>query len=244
MSLDCRKPKGLFLVNTAENTRSGFTLIELLVVISIISLLVSILLPALSGARDAAKTILCASRMRTIGLAGQMYIADNSRRLPYAYDWSPTEKEGRGPWCWPGAWAGQYMDLDRYSRISVGSGLWQSMAEANFSCPARGNHPVVPSYDVFSYGMNIHCGMLWWGYPMRKENDVKTPSAAVMLVDVEGIWPPNAGAGDGARFYLTGPGGWDESYAYRHRNLLNVLFLDGHVTTAGKNKTDKLVWEF
>ena len=54
--------------------RCGFTLIELLVVISIISLLLSILLPALSGARERAQGIMCATRQRQIGLAFMTYV--------------------------------------------------------------------------------------------------------------------------------------------------------------------------
>jgi prepilin-type N-terminal cleavage/methylation domain-containing protein len=54
----------------------GFTLIELLVVLSIMSLLVAILLPALSKARDAAKTAACLSNVRSLGLGAFLYAND------------------------------------------------------------------------------------------------------------------------------------------------------------------------
>lgn len=60
--------------------RRAFSLIELLVVIAIIALLVSILLPALASARRAARTAVCQSNMRQIGVAHQSYAAQ-SRQL-------------------------------------------------------------------------------------------------------------------------------------------------------------------
>lgn len=64
---------------------AGFTLIELLVVISIISLLISILLPALSKARESARIITCGSQMRQQGYAFEMYMGDYAGRVPNAY---------------------------------------------------------------------------------------------------------------------------------------------------------------
>ena len=58
------------------NTRIAFTLIELLVVIAIISLLVSILLPSLTKARDLAKRVACMSNLKNIGLGMAMYRQD------------------------------------------------------------------------------------------------------------------------------------------------------------------------
>jgi prepilin-type N-terminal cleavage/methylation domain-containing protein/prepilin-type processing-associated H-X9-DG protein len=65
--------------------KRAFTLVELLVVIGIIALLISILLPALSKAKEAANTVKCASNLRQIGIGLAGYVADNKGTLPASY---------------------------------------------------------------------------------------------------------------------------------------------------------------
>jgi prepilin-type N-terminal cleavage/methylation domain-containing protein/prepilin-type processing-associated H-X9-DG protein len=73
---DSRRPR------TMKKQKKGFTLIELLVVISIIALLVSILLPALSSAREQAKMAVCSVHLNGLGKAVVMYTLDTKDALP------------------------------------------------------------------------------------------------------------------------------------------------------------------
>lgn len=74
-------------IQTRSVGRNAFTLIELLVVISIISLLVAILLPALTQARKAAAGAQCMANQRGVGSALSLYCSDNKGWTP---DYSVT----------------------------------------------------------------------------------------------------------------------------------------------------------
>lgn len=81
----------------------GFTLIELLVVVAIISLLVAILLPSLSRARNLAKGTVCLSNMRQLSYATVMYRDENQAYPPFRWPSGGTPNEfgrNRPRWHW------------------------------------------------------------------------------------------------------------------------------------------------
>ena len=60
----------------------AFTLIELLVVVSIITLLMAFLLPALQRARKQARAVVCQAHLKQWGTVRMLYVEDNEGRLP------------------------------------------------------------------------------------------------------------------------------------------------------------------
>ncbi len=69
--------KERMILHSYSDRRDGFSLIELLVVISIIALLLAILLPSLSGARQQSQSTLCLTRLRSLSQGWHMYADDN-----------------------------------------------------------------------------------------------------------------------------------------------------------------------
>lgn len=121
---------------SVRKTPGGFTLIELLVVIGIISVLISILLPAIRKARVAATNANCLSNIRQVGIAMLAYEVEN-RRLPVH----------NSEWNYPGAVVAQG-SADQVSR--------------NGSAYAKSDTRLI--YEKYIKNVNfMHCPFLpWW----------------------------------------------------------------------------------
>jgi prepilin-type N-terminal cleavage/methylation domain-containing protein/prepilin-type processing-associated H-X9-DG protein len=93
--------------------RNGFTLVELLVVIAIIGMLVSLLLPAVQSAREAARRMSCQNNLKQIGLAFHNFESARGGLPPRRY---ASETEGYTGW---GLFILPYMEgstiFDRYN---------------------------------------------------------------------------------------------------------------------------------
>src|SRR5437879_12682799 len=77
--------------NSVWKFSRAFTLVELLVVIAIIAVLASLLLPALSKAKESARCASCMNNLRQIGLSSVTYSLDQNGHLPWFRNWLVTK---------------------------------------------------------------------------------------------------------------------------------------------------------
>ena len=128
-----------------HRTRPAFTLVELLVVIGIIALLISILLPALSKARESANTVKCAANLRGIGQGFARYVAENRQTFPPCVDYNGEHKPlnvSKGYVHWSAFIHGQTPD-------TTDDGIYRSTnAWAMFECPSL-DHGGLPPTNTF-----------------------------------------------------------------------------------------------
>jgi prepilin-type N-terminal cleavage/methylation domain-containing protein len=209
-----------------QHNRFGFTLIELLVVISIISLLIAVLLPALQGARKSSRNVQCLSQLRQIGLAYHAYLSDNRQYIPADGAWSSnigTANDHIGPW--PRL-------MRQYLGPTDAGGMFKVLI-----CPET-TGKYTSQYYHSTYGGNLFRAFkpLWLSWPATNPvfDHINDQSQVMMLMD----YAPNYRYVDPNNLSLINNGGTMGSTTYHYTDIfrhlsekLNMIYLDGHAKT-------------
>jgi len=183
----------------------GFTLVELLVVIGIIAVLVSILLPSLNRAREAANQTKCLSNLRQLGMAFQMYLNENKGAFPYSGRYDIPKNED---WLWwqETPYAGRVQADIRQSAIAKYLAPNGNVNADFFRCPSDdlSQRPAaLPGGQyLYSYSMNYFLEDSPYdpvaGYKAPRLSSIKNTSDKIILVEEDAYTAEGTGINDGA----------------------------------------------
>jgi prepilin-type N-terminal cleavage/methylation domain-containing protein/prepilin-type processing-associated H-X9-DG protein len=213
-----------------SNRGHAFSLVELLIVIAVIAVLASLLLPSLSRGKARAVRIQCASNLKEIGLAIEMYLNESEDRLP-------------GP-----VWMGQPFQYDQNETNALIFFLWRDLGlplpsalrrdAPIFLCPGytRLAPPALPGVERVSMMVNPDIDpdpantVRPFGYPGRPGDP---PEDALKAGELEHYSPARAFAlvdADKRNAPLPGNPWWGQLPGKPvHGTMRNTLYFDWHV---------------
>jgi len=211
----------------------GFTLIELLVVIAVVSVLLAILLPALSYARCQAKRVVCRGNLRQIAQAWHMYLDDNEGRFYQCVNANVTY----------GGWRGRNPSLQN-ARRPLNSYILGDMKDVPgspgdaevFKCPSDEGGLIgqgMPCYDLF--GTSYQTNVLLIGQDQKGW----LPDATLLAEINAHLKDLNVSkVNNPSQLLLVGDYGWANDWEpdlprvgdwHGRRYCHNLAYLDGHV---------------
>lgn len=211
-----RAAEGLLRAGHSGNRRNSFTLLELLIVISILVILIALLLPALKGARETARTILCVGNLKQMSVAYTFY-AD---RTGFCMPERPTIRHEVD---------GNYNTWE-YEIMELLGGKGKSPTQA-LKCP------VAAGYGEKSYGLNaVSAG--YWLYALRGVRPISSilsPSQAITLLEYGYGYGYPYLVYDWIHLGSRHGNGQKDTVGRYVSGKINQAYFDGHVATLLRN---------
>ena len=208
---------------------SAFTLVELLVVIAVIGIVASLLLPALTASKAAAKRIQCVDNLRQLGLAARMYWDDNDD-LTFRYLNGATNG-GRLYWF---GWLKPGAEGDREFDPTQGALYPYLQGTGVEVCPSLDYRSSLYKYKArgaaYGYGYNLYLGQ-----SSIQLSRITRPGDTVLLADAAQVNDFQAPASPEhpmlEEFYYldADEGSGYPNVHFRHQRQANAVFCDGHV---------------
>lgn len=217
-----------------DRPSAGFTLIELLVVIGIIAILASLLLPAVFAANKKAQTAACATNLKQLQLAFNLYTDDNNGTMPLMFDGAPL-----GYWeSLPGSWVlGNAQRSADPEHLRQGT-LWEYTSRSGgiYKCPSDRStvlhEPDIPRLRSYALCFKLN-GAITGDHPLDEPSNVFGKELRIQRPsEIFGFLNVSEDTIDTAAFtweWDTRDLMWIHYPGFRHGGVSNLSFLDGHV---------------
>ncbi len=220
----------------------GFTLVEMLLVVALISLLISLLLPALGKAKDRTQITVCASNLQTINSATVQFATDNLRQFPAGRSWVSGS--------WTNINGVRNGTLYKYMGENEGAYVCPEFVDARSWWESNQNGEA-----AWTYSLNEYFGETWQGKNgVRTMSNVQKPSEVHMYSDenawkIQGLSNHTINNGAMGIGQLGNPGSIVDSIGSFHDppagdlndGSSNVLHVDGHVGLVHVSETKLIV---